>query len=272
MECSHTKPHPAPFLAGLELLEGKAGCSVAFEDSSSGVLAAVAAGIPTVGVLTTASKEALVAAGASLTVADFADPALIPFLQRVMSTASNEETVTMRPGTRADAPALLRMIRELAEYEKELDQCLMTVETLATDGWPTAEEATAGREPRFRTLFAEDKEGGLIGFALYFHNYSTWEGMGIYLEDLYVMPASRGFGVGTALIRGVASVAEAEGCTRFQWQCIDFNTPSIEYYKRLGARERVETPDAATPNTPSKWLSFIMDKDALQKFVHAGKR
>ena len=134
---------------------------------------------------------------------------------------------TIRPGTRADAPALLEMIRELADFEKELDQCSMTVDVLARDGWPDAAERAAGvTGPRFSTLFAEEC-GLVVGFALFFHNYSTWEGLGVYLEDLYVRPACRGRGVGTALMRGVGSVAEKAGCARFQWQCIDFNSPPV---------------------------------------------
>mmetsp|Transcript_103486 Transcript_103486/g.166853 ORF Transcript_103486/g.166853 Transcript_103486/m.166853 type:complete len:234 (+) Transcript_103486:28-729(+) len=169
-------------------------------------------------------------------------------------------TVTVRAGCRDDAHALLVMIQELAEFEKELDQVQMTVETLQRDGWPLPDEVAAGQQVRFETLFAE--VGGLVvGFALFFHNYSTWEGVGVYLEDLYVNPEQRGKGVGTALMRAVAQVAQDRGCSRFQWQAIDFNSPAIEYYKnKLGARERMETGDA-------KWMNFIMNRQQVDSFL-----
>jgi GNAT superfamily N-acetyltransferase len=76
------------------------------------------------------------------------------------------------------------------------------------------------------------------------------------LEDLYVKPTFRGAGIGTNLIRSVASAAEQRGCARLQWQCIDFNSPAIEYYKSIGARQRVESADA-------KWLNYIMDRSVF---------
>jgi diamine N-acetyltransferase len=178
------------------------------------------------------------------------------------STMSVNGPCTIRPGRRDDAEALLAMIKDLAEYEKELDQVKMTVQKLQFDGWPLPEEVAAGHQARFETLFAE-VEGEIVGFALWFHNYSTWEGMGIYLEDLYVKPAHRGKGVGTALMKAVAVTAQQRDCCRFQWQAIDFNSPAIEYYKtKLGARERMETGNA-------KWVNFIMDRSQIAAFVEA---
>lgn len=133
-------------------------------------------------------------------------------------------TCVVRVGRREDACHLLELIRELAVVENELDQVKMTEETLVRDGWPLPEEVAAGAVPRFDVLFAE-VDGAVVGFALYFHNYSTWEGLGIYLEDLYVKKDFRGRGIGTQLIRGVAKVAEQRGCARLQWQVIDFNKP-----------------------------------------------
>lgn len=148
---------------------------------------------------------------------------------------------------------MLTMIQELAEYEKELDQVKMTVERLQKDGWPED-----GKVKRFETLMAE-VDGAVIGFALFFHNYSTWEGMGIYLEDLYVKPAHRGKGVGTALMRAVAETAQARDCARFQWQAIDFNAPAIAYYKsKLGARERMESGDAKVRATVTSDVCAVL--------------
>ncbi|KAJ1495189.1 histone acetyltransferase [Baffinella frigidus] len=174
-------------------------------------------------------------------------------------------TCVVRVGRREDACHLLELIRELAVVENELDQVKMTEETLVRDGWPLPEEVAAGAVPRFDVLFAE-VDGAVVGFALYFHNYSTWEGLGIYLEDLYVKKDFRGRGIGTQLIRGVAKVAEQRGCARLQWQVIDFNKPAIKYYESLGARERVEAPVAGFDG---KWLNFIADRDVIHSLAAA---
>ena len=146
---------------------------------------------------------------------------------------------------------------------QEADQVQMTEAQLARDGWPNADEQAAGyTQPRFSCLIAEDERSKQpCGFALFFYNYSTWEGMGVYLEDLYVSPAARGAGVGTRLIKAVAQVAVEHNCARLQWQVIDFNKAGLDFYvNRVGARERVETGDA-------KWMNMIMDRAALAKFT-----
>jgi GNAT superfamily N-acetyltransferase len=144
-------------------------------------------------------------------------------------TADNLQPATcnslrIRPAIPDDIPEMLAFIRELAEYEREPASALATEADLLRDGF---------REPRrFHALIAE-WEGGL---ALYFYNYSTWRGhAGIYLEDLFVRPAYRGRGMGKALLAEVAAVAVREGCPRFEWAVLEWNTPAIDFYRSLGA-------------------------------------
>ena len=155
--------------------------------------------------------------------------------------------LTIRPATPADIPEILAFIRELADYEHEPASAIATHADLLRDGF--------GPTPRFHCLIADWSESAPsasvfqpttnnqqpttvfpVGFALYFHNYSTWRGnAGIFLEDLFVRPAFRGRGIGKALIAAVAAIAVAEGCSRFEWAVLDWNTPAIDFYRSLGA-------------------------------------
>ena len=200
----------------------------------------------------------------------------VPHLERereLSSSASNFEAASstmaavVRLGRRDEACHLLEMIRELAVFENELEQVKMTEEKLMQDGWPLPEAVAAGAVPRFLVLFAE-VDGVPVGFALFFNNYSTWEGLGMYLEDLYVKNNFRGRGIGTQLIKGVAKVAEQRGCQRLQWQVIDFNTRAIKYYQSLGARERVEAPADAFDG---KWLNYICDREVICNLAESGQ-
>lgn len=137
-----------------------------------------------------------------------------------------DQTLTFRFAGRADVPLVLRFIRELARYERMEDQVV-------------ADEATLERElfdeGGAEVLIAETG-GEAVGFALFFHNFSTFLGRrGLYLEDLYVRPEARGAGVGTALIRELARIAVERGCGRLEWWCLDWNEPSIRFYRALGA-------------------------------------
>ena len=126
-----------------------------------------------------------------------------------------------------DEHVILGLIRELAEYELALDEVIATPELLAE--W-LFERKTC--ECLILSTGGED-----VGMALFFHNFSTWLGRGgIYLEDLYVKPEHRGKGFGTALLAKLAQVALERGCGRLEWACLDWNTPSIEFYKSLGAQ------------------------------------
>lgn len=131
------------------------------------------------------------------------------------------------PATPADAALIHRFICELAEYEREPDAVEVTAAELAAQ--------MAEPRPPFECVLAS-LDGEPAGFALFFHNYSTWRGRrGLYLEDLYVTPAQRGRGVGKALLDHLAQLAVARGCARFEWSVLDWNTPAIDFYRSLGA-------------------------------------
>jgi GNAT superfamily N-acetyltransferase len=133
----------------------------------------------------------------------------------------------IRPATPADVPLILRFVRELAEFEREPDAVLATEEML--------QAALFGERPAAEAVIAEF-DGAPAGFALFFQNFSTWTGRpGIYLEDLYVTPAARGSGVGTALLRHLAGIALDRGCGRFEWAVLDWNEPAIRFYRAMGA-------------------------------------
>jgi GNAT superfamily N-acetyltransferase len=145
----------------------------------------------------------------------------------------------IRPATPPDIPEMLALIRELAEYEREPSSAQATAADLLRDGFTEPQ--------RFHALIAEcteqpsdgeEQTSPLVpaGLALYFYNYSTWRGhAGIYLEDLFVRPGFRGRGIGKALLAAVADIAVAEGCPRFEWAVLDWNTPAIDFYHSLGA-------------------------------------
>jgi GNAT superfamily N-acetyltransferase len=142
------------------------------------------------------------------------------------------QTLNLRPATPADVPQILAFIRDLATYEREPEAVHATEADLLRDGF--------GETKRFDCLIAELSESGKtipVGFALYFHNYSTWRGhAGIHIEDLYVSLEHRGKGIGKALLTRVAAIAVAEGCTRLQWDVLEWNTPAIGFYEQMGAK------------------------------------
>lgn len=133
---------------------------------------------------------------------------------------------TFRCATEQDVPLILDFIKQLADYEKLGDEVVATEELLRE--WLFDKKAA-------EVIFAVEDEKE-VGFALFFHNFSTFLGRaGIYLEDLFVMPEYRGRGYGKALIAELARIAVERGCGRLEWWCLDWNAPSIEFYKRLGA-------------------------------------
>ena len=136
-------------------------------------------------------------------------------------------TLTIRSATPDDVPLVLRFVRELAEYEREPDAVKATE--------PMLHEALFGARRVAEGLIAEIG-GTAAGFAVFFHNFSTWTGKpGIYLEDLYVTPDARGAGVGKALLQHLAGLAIDRGCARFEWAVLDWNTPAIDFYRAMGA-------------------------------------
>ena len=157
---------------------------------------------------------------------------------------SERAELQIRRAVAGDVPQILTFVRELADYEKVPHEVKANEADLLRDGFSGA--------PRFFVEIAE-WEGAPAGFALWFFNYSTWEGRpGLYLEDLFVRPAFRGRGIGKALLVHLARCAMAEECGRFQWQVLDWNLPAIGFYETLGARAlkewvtmRVSEPDIA---------------------------
>ena len=142
----------------------------------------------------------------------------------------NGGAFTIAPAAPADVPDLLRMIRALAEYERlshlvVADEAALTDALFGAHAGPEALIARAGRDSR-----------QAAGFALFFHNFSTFLARrGLWLEDLYVQPTFRGLGIGRRLLRAVAAIAVARRCGRFEWSVLDWNAPAIGFYERLGA-------------------------------------
>jgi GNAT superfamily N-acetyltransferase len=138
----------------------------------------------------------------------------------------------IRFATAADVPSILRLVIELADYEREADKVHATEAMLHA--------ALFGEKPAVEAFIAE-LGGEPVGMALFFHNFSTWTGKkGVYLEDLYVTPAARGTGVGKALLKRLAAIALERDCARLEWAVLDWNTPAIEFYKTLGAEPMTE--------------------------------
>ncbi|MGB7656289.1 MAG: GNAT family N-acetyltransferase [Novosphingobium sp.] len=137
-------------------------------------------------------------------------------------------TITIRPAAPADLPLIAQLIRDLAEYEKLAHEVRFDEAVLG--------EKLFGPRPYAEVLIGE-LDGAPQGFALFFHNFSTFEGKpGIYLEDLFVRPAARGSGLGKALLSRLAELALQRDCARLEWSVLDWNEPAIGFYKKLGAR------------------------------------
>ncbi len=157
----------------------------------------------------------------------------------------------LRLATRADVPALVGLIRELAEYEREPDAVEVDEEMLA--------DALFAPSPVVFATVADD-EGTVVGMAVHFRNFSTWTGRtGIYLEDLYVRPDRRGRGVGRALLAHLARTARDRGDARLDWSVLDWNEPALGFYRSLGARPM------------SGWTGYRLDGDALGALAAEGE-
>lgn len=155
--------------------------------------------------------------------------------------------VATRFATAEDTPLILSFIRELAEYEKLSHEVVATEEALR--------ESLFGERPFAEVLLAFVGEDP-AGFALFFHNFSTFLGKpGIYLEDLYVRPEHRGAGAGRALLSHLAGLAVERGCGRLEWWVLDWNEPAVGFYKRIGARAMDD------------WTVYRLTGDALERLA-----
>lgn len=152
----------------------------------------------------------------------------------------------IRPAKIADVPLLRTLIRELAEFERGLDLCVIEESDLARDGF--------GPDAKFRALMAE-WEGHPAGYAVFFGYYSTWAGPGLYIEDVFVRPQFRGKGIGMAMLSTVAHIAVEENRRSMRWEVLDWNENAIALYKSLGAEFR------------DQWKSALLTDDALRRLA-----
>lgn len=162
-------------------------------------------------------------------------------------------SISIRSATPADAETLVVLIRELAEYEKLLDEAHPSAENLREHLAPDA-------QPGCDAFLAETAEGKPVGFALYFFNYSTFlTRFGVYLEDLFVRPEHRGRGIGFHLLQRVAQAAADRGCERMDWAVLDWNEPAIDFYRQLGAK------------LLDDWTTMRLEAEAIQAVAGAEK-
>jgi GNAT superfamily N-acetyltransferase len=154
--------------------------------------------------------------------------------------------LSIRSAMIGDVVLLRTLIRELADFEHELDHCVIEEADLARDGF--------GSDPKFRALIAEWDDQP-AGYALFFGYYSTWVGPGLYLEDLFVRARFRGKGIGIAMLSAVAQIALQENCCAMRWEVLDWNEKAIALYKSLGA----EFPD--------RWKSVLLRDEPLRRLA-----
>jgi GNAT superfamily N-acetyltransferase len=157
--------------------------------------------------------------------------------------------VQIRPARVEDVPVILQLIHDLAAYERAPDEVHATEEQLV--------EVLFGEKPAAEVLLAFEEESP-VGFAVYFHNFSTWLGRaGLYLEDLFVKPEKRGKGYGRALLIELAKIARDRGCGRMEWAVLDWNEPAIEFYRSLGAKPMHE------------WTVFRLTREEIGKLANS---
>ena len=159
------------------------------------------------------------------------------------------ENFAIRPATAADVPIILELIRALATYERAPNDVTATEDGLS--------KVLFGEKPAAEVLLAFENETA-VGFAVFFHNFSTWLGRpGLYLEDLFVRPEDRGKGYGRALLIHLAKIARNRGCGRMEWAVLDWNEPAIQFYRKLGAKSMDE------------WTVFRLKRDGIAKLADA---
>ena len=159
------------------------------------------------------------------------------------------DTFTIRPAMAADVPIILELIRALATYERAPNEVTATEKGLT--------EVLFGEKPAAEVLLAFEKDRA-VGFAVFFHNFSTWLGRpGLYLEDLFVRPEDRGKGYGRALLVDLAKIARERGCGRMEWAVLTWNEPAINFYRKLGAKPMDE------------WTVFRLTRDGIARLADA---
>jgi GNAT superfamily N-acetyltransferase len=159
------------------------------------------------------------------------------------------EKFTIRPATVADVSIILELIRALSEYERAPNDVVATEQIL--------QETLFGKKPAAEVLLLFENEIA-AGFALFFHNFSTWIGRpGLYLEDLFVRPEHRGKGYGRALLIELAKIARERNCGRMEWAVLDWNEPAIQFYHKLGAKPMDE------------WTVFRLTRDEIAKLAES---
>ena len=163
-----------------------------------------------------------------------------------MKVTNKQTTQNIRFAQESDLDLIIHFINLLAEYEKMSDQVFMEKDSL--------KQYLFGDRPSAEVLILELNEEP-VGFALFFQNFSTFEGRpGIYLEDLFILPEHRGQGLGKKALKRLASIARDRNCARFEWVCLDWNTPSIKFYEGQGAKAKKE------------WIIFRMDGEELKNY------
>ena len=160
-----------------------------------------------------------------------------------------EAVFNIRPARLDDVPIILRLIVDLATYERAPNEASATEQQLR--------DVLFGAKPAAEVLLAFENETP-VGFAVFFHNFSTWLGRpGLYLEDLFVKPEMRGKGYGRALLVDLAKIARARGCGRMEWAVLDWNDPAIQFYRKLGAKSMDE------------WTVFRLTRDGIAKLAES---
>ncbi|MBI1288245.1 MAG: GNAT family N-acetyltransferase [Flavobacteriales bacterium] len=155
------------------------------------------------------------------------------------------ESITIRKGRKEDVPAVFKLIKELALYEKAPEQVTLTLDELENDGF--GENAIYG-------LFVAEAENGIVGIALFYEKYSTWTGRCVFLEDIIVTENQRGKGIGHELFEAVVGVAKERNSARMEWQVLDWNEPAINFYRKYNA------------TLDGEWLNGKLTREQIRKF------
>ena len=156
-------------------------------------------------------------------------------------------TIFVRQAHYQDASTILRFVTELARYENAESEVVATINDIT---------ATIFSDSATTHALICEFNGNPIGFAVYFFNYSTWQGKnGLYLEDLYVTPEARGIGAGKSLFKALAKIAQEKQCGRFEWSVLDWNKPAIDFYESIGAKPK------------SEWVGYRLTKDQFSSLV-----